>query len=370
MSKSNEIKSKNSQSFNERICDDLAEILLQYLSIEEKVKLEKVCQLFQRNIYLKVFELNLEDGMFWWENNGDESFNLNRFATLVKKCPNIKSLEITTESYDHFRDENIVDDYNRIIQIVINYCHNLSQIECSFSLMSNQIRYEFIEKFGSNLTHFRALSYTSNDILNSFPNIQELDLNFDGYYSGGDEELYLPRLKKLIVYYRADLNAMPRLLTKVLKNTRRIVYLKIKSKINDPWQVISILDLISKNPNLVELKFTTRVRLNQEQFAHSIKQMANNCLTWVELVVVVVVVDVVGVEVVDEVGVEVVVVVEVAAVLVCLMSFLCLSCLCFLSFFCFLGLFGLVVVVVVVVTVAFVSGDVGSLCGPGCRGDY
>ena len=39
---------QNRQSFSDRICDDLCEEILQYLSLEDKLKLEGVSKQFQR----------------------------------------------------------------------------------------------------------------------------------------------------------------------------------------------------------------------------------------------------------------------------------------------------------------------------------
>ena len=136
LSKSIEIKQKKRQSFSERINDELAEILLQYLSIEEKEKFESVCKLFQRNIYLKVFSLDLNDWIFW--HNGYSCpecsqgwhFDLKKSETILKNCTNVESIEMrlfSGEIYSSF------DGYNQMFGLIIKYCHNLRRIDCAFS---------------------------------------------------------------------------------------------------------------------------------------------------------------------------------------------------------------------------------------------
>ena len=48
------------QSFSDRICDDLCEEILQYLSLEDKLKLEGVSKQFQRTVLNKHYELSIK----------------------------------------------------------------------------------------------------------------------------------------------------------------------------------------------------------------------------------------------------------------------------------------------------------------------
>ena len=47
-------------SFEDRFCDDLCEEILQYLSLEDKLKLEGVSKQFQRTVLKKHNELTIE----------------------------------------------------------------------------------------------------------------------------------------------------------------------------------------------------------------------------------------------------------------------------------------------------------------------
>jgi hypothetical protein len=55
----NEIDLKR-DSFSDRFCDDLCEVLLSYLSLEDKIRFECVSKQFQNCIYIKqnTIELN------------------------------------------------------------------------------------------------------------------------------------------------------------------------------------------------------------------------------------------------------------------------------------------------------------------------
>ena len=116
--------SKNRQSFSERICDDLCEEILQYLSLEDKLKLEGVSKQFQRTVLKKHYELTI-DKHYWIANRKAEEeykylyvdniytcIELKSFEALLKKCPNIISIQLE-ESEDEF-------DYNEVFRHSLN----------------------------------------------------------------------------------------------------------------------------------------------------------------------------------------------------------------------------------------------------------
>ena len=45
------------QSFSERICDDLSQLILKYLPLKDKLRLECVSKQFQRTVFQKLFDI-------------------------------------------------------------------------------------------------------------------------------------------------------------------------------------------------------------------------------------------------------------------------------------------------------------------------
>ena len=90
------------QSFSDRICDDLCEEILQYLSLEDKLKLEGVSKQFQRTVLKKHYELTFEmrshirnlkvKEQFRYLSIEDKVIELKSLEVLLKKCPNITSV--------------------------------------------------------------------------------------------------------------------------------------------------------------------------------------------------------------------------------------------------------------------------------------
>ena len=72
-------------SFDDRFCDDLSEVILQYLSLEDKLRFECVSKQFQRTVFQKIYELDLDDSDFW---------ATQRLDTLAKKFHNVNNFSI------------------------------------------------------------------------------------------------------------------------------------------------------------------------------------------------------------------------------------------------------------------------------------
>ncbi len=82
-------------SFSARICDDLCEVLLSYLSIEDKIRFECVSKQFQNCVYIKQNAIEV-DNCFLKRNNvlnkllirskgNHKSFNYKAFESVLKK---------------------------------------------------------------------------------------------------------------------------------------------------------------------------------------------------------------------------------------------------------------------------------------------
>src|ERR1700761_7936241 len=82
------------QSFSERICDDLSQLILKYLSLKDKLKLECVSKQFQRTVYQKQYDFNEEFLEFLHKRNGIRKSRLECFSWILKKCQNIKTIDL------------------------------------------------------------------------------------------------------------------------------------------------------------------------------------------------------------------------------------------------------------------------------------
>jgi hypothetical protein len=94
MSLNNELNAKR-DSFDDRICDDMCEVLLSGLSLEDKIRLECVSKQIQRCVYRRQYSVNTNDLFLGPEvyRESDDSYhreynelNEQNFGNLLKKC--------------------------------------------------------------------------------------------------------------------------------------------------------------------------------------------------------------------------------------------------------------------------------------------
>src|SRR5437868_13536406 len=88
---------KKRQSFDDRVCDDLSEELLQYLTIEDKLRLECVSKQFQRTVFKKQHHIVIDNThLSGIASDVDYHYlvNCERLAIVLKKGQNINDITI------------------------------------------------------------------------------------------------------------------------------------------------------------------------------------------------------------------------------------------------------------------------------------
>ena len=84
-------------SFDDHFCDDLCEDILQYLPLKHKLRLQCVSKQFQRTVFQRQYKLDIRIS----PKHKDRS--LDSFKALLKKCPNITSIELKGDNL-YFRN--------------------------------------------------------------------------------------------------------------------------------------------------------------------------------------------------------------------------------------------------------------------------
>ena len=110
-----EIYGKNSF---DRFGDDLSEVLLNYLSFEDKIGLECVSKQFQRHICSNQTELVLNQKLFQGLYN---SIDLKALESFLKKCPNITTIDLTP---------NFVNR-KQVFDSILKNCKHLNEMQFS-----------------------------------------------------------------------------------------------------------------------------------------------------------------------------------------------------------------------------------------------
>ena len=187
--------SKNSDSFDDRFCDDLCEDILQYLPLKHKLRLECVSKQFQRTVFQKQFTITLFSHLLsnhkisqQMKDKVFERHYLKSIESIMKKCPNLKILFLV-RIYSRI--------FKSILPLIIKYCHNLIDFSVFIHPWSvSELNEEFLQKFGSKLKYIRC----GQDIdFSMFPNVYTLDKYgmFDSYISRFPEYILPLNLKNL-----------------------------------------------------------------------------------------------------------------------------------------------------------------------------
>ena len=268
--------SKNSDSFEERFCDDLCEDILQYLPLEDKLRLESVSKQFQRTVFRRVYEIEKavlfeshNDGRFegsysmtYTPRISSEFEFLKAIESILKKCPNIQSIDL---SPFHRRKYN---NLKLVLQLITKYCNHLIEFN-GMSVNTNDCESkEFCQKFGLKLKEIDRYKFLKD--LDHFPNLETLDLKTDSVELAQILELNLQQLKRLDFGISEGKGNMVREVLKKFNKIRHLglyLYTDIEKSVFKAFKDSPILQ------NLVELKLWTDGHKNSHLIIKCLKQM-------------------------------------------------------------------------------------------------
>jgi hypothetical protein len=127
--------------------DELTELILSYISFEDKIILERVSKQFQRTIFKKQYNIEFtgyEMEIYLFK----KTINIKDIEFIFKKCLNIKIIDI-----NGYINDNI---FNNLIYLLIKYnnCMNTFRCRNNLNLLPNKTLNSFIKKFESKLESF------------------------------------------------------------------------------------------------------------------------------------------------------------------------------------------------------------------------
>lgn len=241
-------------SYSHRICDDLSEVILQFLPIKDKVRLECVSKRFRRTIFAKQNDLQLSD-----------FDNLRSWQSLFKKCSNLVSIDLN--------QRNDSDFINNILDLVfINFQEPILFRFSAFDLSPEIVR-RVVEKYGTKAVI--SLRYNPNlNCLNSLVDIKEIDCNFYSLTSKELIECKFNNLRKLWIYFwdnEYDFQTF-------VDHNKSLTHLYVSVFISDEKAVQKTLKAIPSLKNLIHLQIWTEMSLNLKCFESSLKRIAVNCV--------------------------------------------------------------------------------------------
>lgn len=273
----------DSNLFYERFCDDLCELILSYLSIEDKFRLESVSKQFQRCIFNKQFVIQLK-------NSSEQKYSTNLFNCLIHKSNskyiNIKSFEILLKKCK-FCNEILIKTYfiaNRqeVLKSIIKNCNYLKSILFDFNELSAEIVYEFGLIFGPKL---QKLSFVFANpvksvenylvLLRLCPNLMSLNKVKLKHLIAVNERL-VPKIKQIDMFYGKTDAKYVKYFVEIHKNNLKSI--KINTEVNCDLLNEFLKELPNfKNLEVLEIWSTVRMLYIDIEFVKSIKLIGSEC---------------------------------------------------------------------------------------------
>jgi hypothetical protein len=253
------------KSFDYRICDDLCEVLLSYLSFEDKIRFECVSKQFQRCVFVKQFVIDLNDNKFLLNEN---QINEKAIEIVLKKCQNITALLLTSSQ---FFTQNT-------LKLITKYCLHLKEIIFDINGINEETIRQFGEICGQKLEkiYFADREKDTKDnkyktLIKLCPNLRQLfRVKINDFI-----EIFLPQLKEVLILdpfvgfgYKESIE----LLVNKYKNQMNCLYLRTAFEDIDIPEVQSF-EAIARFETLEEL---TLIEDMFPVFSDYMESIANN----------------------------------------------------------------------------------------------
>ena len=280
-------------SFDDRFCDDLCEEILKYLSLEDKLRLECVSKQFQRTVFQRQYELYINikgrkylrfflKGEYFINREFNSNYNidgqtLDSFKALLKKCPNITSINLSKFLGSHHLDF-IDQDYQKIgevARLIIENCNNLREaFAFNDIIVDESIFEEFHQKYEPKIKYLPFVRKPSD--LSLFPNIEQVKI---GYLEPKTVPKIVPQLKlaKLKQFELALGMDQEHLLQIFIDSFPTLTHFKVVFYSDDENAFYKSLKNISKLKHLIHFKVQIEFGKNDKRFYELLEQMANNC---------------------------------------------------------------------------------------------
>ena len=264
-------------SFDDRVCDDLCQLILKYLSIKERFKLECVSKQFQRTAFLSQLSND-----FIIPHSGMRRKSLKQLEQLLIKCSTLSRITFgivrpyrkKTFSYFDKIDFIVLEPiYNEVFEIIIKNCKNLTHIDFN---RVQEFDEKLIEKFFDEFCNKIISLSTGGFAFNLFkaPNIEDLTV-FNFYFQLSQIKFNkLKSLKVLYIQYEQELNGFEAFIE---NNAKTLKKFEITSNMNNKEIAIKLLKSMKKSINLVHLGFDLMNGITDNSLTKYWNQLSINC---------------------------------------------------------------------------------------------
>ena len=170
----------------DRLGDDLTEEVLQYLTLEDKIKLECVSEQWKRCVYNKQYVITIDN--FYVRKNLLNKLNDNyKLESVLKKCQNIVKVIIRPNIRPEVKSE--------VLSLIGRYCHCIKSLTYCPTFGRDDNVLSFFRIYGHKLEELNINGWNSdvNNLLQFCPNVKKAYFSDFSVVLNEDKE-FLPKL--------------------------------------------------------------------------------------------------------------------------------------------------------------------------------
>ena len=235
----------------DRLGDDLTELILQYLTFEDKIRLECVSKQWMRCVFTKQYKICVYFKSYK-KNNLRNLYPKRRqsaeqiLESVLKKCPNIKCVNLRSDRMNN----------SSVLSLIGRYCHRIKSLTyCPNSNEKDMNSLTFFRKYGHKLEELRLYGNSSDleQILEYNPNLKKIRISekLNSKLLKESKE-FLPKIEEFEICPE-NVNQM-KILSDKYTQTMKILNVKLFNMIIE--ELKTCIECIARFKNLKQLKLT------------------------------------------------------------------------------------------------------------------
>ena len=250
----------------DRFGDDLTELILSFMSLENKIKLECVAKQWQRFVFNKQFAIEI--WRIYQESTKDSLIGLyngsrikrKALKSILKKCRHIRTVRL----YSRF-------DSRQVLSLIGQYCPNIK----SFYFDDNNGKaLDFFRMYGHKLEELDI--WRDNEKIRFCPNLKKVSISQDSILFNKDDVI-LPKLRYIFGTFRISSRLVHKMMKFTDKYSQTIKTLNVSFEDMTGEELKTSTESITRLENLTQLTLTFNSQ-NTEPINESIALIGRKCI--------------------------------------------------------------------------------------------
>ena len=259
----------------DRLGDDLTELILQYLTFEDKVRLECVSKQWRRLVFNKQFVIEISyltlqkkyslRGLFRRTTNSKPTLKRQALESVLKKCPNIIRVYLC------------LTINSSVLSLIGRYCHRIKSLKYMNRNHDNALDFYRINGHKLEELYIIGKDEEISKILNFCPNLKTINV-IQSSLLISENKNFLPKLEHIIKmtvnFSSGEMNRMKILIDKYSQTLKK---LDIDLALNTEEELKTCIECIARFENLKQLKLKLKLSEITEPIDDCLSLIGQKC---------------------------------------------------------------------------------------------